>query len=613
VNGNSYIPTVNSDGTWSIADDAISPRLNIGDYNISIAINNDTPIVYVEFLEIYGESEHSQHIPLNPSFVINNIDVTVTSSSSAPLTRGKKVRGSSMWLKQQNGKIVFLNDSFRKMKSVIASYKDNNGNTLFKKLTFDIAIEPYSVNELSYFTDAEKMKIYYTAGQFDKEMSFAGESRICTEATFGPGRKDCSPTNRNETPYSETAVQNPVLSEQQVYTQVEATWHHIYNRVDGLKSIKAWVNREVYKGLDFTTDYQSSDDYAKGEGKAEFFSKKFFAVFLPNNKTEYYALRYQYPAEGLAGMPNQLTSFEGERTQGGWAGLWEGSIRLGKEANKNFRLSPFEYIHHEEMHSNGMGHETGLTYGWPHQATKIFIKKYYTPEIIGDAESAIFPEVKAPKYIFTAEYLTSNSVKLTVHKIDDAISQSLTFEVFSSGGRADDFKFEAIDGNSVRLTFDESIFPRFFVRLYGDDSDELMSKLITPPLVMSPLQTIITDEEKAKKYYLIPYQQWKKVAPFIGLTVHRNSAKRVCKILTQNFDAIVGNDVDVQRIQNNFRKRVDVINGSKKFYGLKNHWWQYSIHDFSNENYQHLWLRDFQNVDDTITDETIGLMCVVPL
>ena len=66
------------------------------------------------------------------------------------------------------------------------------------------------------------------------------------------------------------------------------------------------------------------------------------------------------------------------------------------------------------------------------------------------------------------------------YKTAEATKNALTIEAFGAKVfRDNDLTVESIEGDTMILKMDEGIINRFFLTLYGDDSLEVMSHLIT--------------------------------------------------------------------------------------------------------------------------------------
>ncbi len=474
----SYLATIKDDTNWSIADNVL-PRLNIGNHSVSLQMNTEPLIVYKNYFEVFLSRRQQQDISVTPN-MISDIDIKVKSSTFTPLTKSKRVRGTSVWLKNENGDTLLINDSFRTMSSLIGTYIDSDNVKHFVRLKFDKNIGPYSNNVLE-FSNSDNISIFHTATQHNMEIYFEGKGEECGFANV-PGLAKivlCTPTTILDNPYSLTSVGRKYgyddLSEQQVYTRVFSTWNHIYNRVDGINSIDAYVNGKDYKGMTYSVPHsQSANMFAPIPDKREdFFARSFFASLSPNNATGFQVMRYYYKVPGRAGVPPFSTT--GEISPDSWAAIWEGNLRLIEDGKLNTQL--YEHTEHESMHTHGMTHESGLTYGWTNFAGRLFIPKYYP-----NGEVAIFD---APKYIFDTKVTSKNTLEIMLYKTIDATKNSLKFDILSAKpNTSEDFIFENISENKIKLTLTNTVFPRFFIRVYGKDSDEFTSKFIDQKIML---------------------------------------------------------------------------------------------------------------------------------
>jgi hypothetical protein len=154
----------------------------------------------------------------------------------------------------------------------------------------------------------------------------------------------------------------------------------------------------------------------------------------------------------------------GNKTSSGWASLWEGTLDLDGS-------SDYEYILHEIGHAYSNGHSTGMSYGWPYAFRKVVSTLYTVKEL---------PIVHVPKYVFETKQISDTQTKIIVYKTSDANEDELTFELLSSEPLiGDDFVItETNEDNSVLLTSNGRTFTRIYIRVYGDDSEELMSKAL---------------------------------------------------------------------------------------------------------------------------------------
>ena len=456
INGTSYIATINN-GMWEIDDDSISPALDIGTHDVTLTING-TAISYANYFEVYGERMQSSKHTLVMN-TIADVDVTVNNFVVTPLIKDERVRGSSIRLYVENGVTKLQNKSYRKFASLLGKYTDGNGDIVFVKLNFADNIKPYSDNNLTSFAHDNNMSIVITANHFNGEFSFGGAD--CSTAT-NDTTIYCTPTSVNDIIYSDTAVPNDTYSEQQLYSMSLATYNHYFNSIDGLKMMKAWVYKETYKNMDFSDPYQGIDSYIGSEDKNAYLYRHFYNLTMPEHHVSMIMMRYKYAAQGMASLTGVIPLI-GNRTSSGWASIWEGTLLLDG--------GDYETILHEISHAYSNNHETGMSYGWPHAFMKVFTTLYTRKEL---------PIVNVPKYIFETKKLSDTQTKITVHKTVEANEGEMTFELLSSEPLiGNDFAITPTsEENSVILTSNGRTSTRIYIRVYGDDSRELMSKAL---------------------------------------------------------------------------------------------------------------------------------------
>ncbi len=589
IAGVSYAAIINADGTWTIADDSIETALSAGTYDVTLSINGEE-IVYSNYFEIYRSMLQTSTQTLSMD-TIDDVAVSVISHTETPLVKDERVRGSSIALKVENGVVTLENKSYREIRSLLGKYQDDNGNDVLVKLNFDQNILPYSTTILSDFANADYMSIVHTAGHFDMELSFGGKD--CDINTPTDKTIYCTPTTRNDEIYSTRAAQT-TLSEQQVYSVAMATYSHLYNSVDGLNTMKAWVEGSTYKGVDYTGSYQSAESYTEFEDdKMAYLNEKYFRVTMPNNHVKYSAMRFQYAAEGIGG--GRSGNLLGTSSGGHFASSWEGSIKYD-----NNRLSTYDTIHHEAMHGIGFSHSSGMTYGWSH-ALKSAIKAFYT---VGEN-----PVVDVPKYVFETKHIEGGKLQITVHKTSDASEDQINIDLLS-GTAVTNEQYHVEQGandahNQVTITLDDDLFTRFFIRVYGADSDELMSQLITPQDMTRT--HLITNANTQKAYYAISHANWEKGAKALNLPLKTNEAQSVCKLWVGS-SATIASQVDADKINSDYRLVIDNADWlpSKNLLGNRTVWYQYLAYDYSNGAYTKTW----KDYNKSVNDDTLGILCV---
>jgi hypothetical protein len=528
---------------------------------------------------------------------IADVPVTITAHTETPLKKDERVRGSSVELKVENGVLTLENKSYREIKSLLGKYQDANGKDVLVKLDFNQNLLPYSSNVLENFEHATEMKIVHTAGHFDMELSFGGSD--CNADTPTDKTIYCTPTTRNDEIYSDHSAQNVTdLSEQQVYSTAMATYNHLYNSIDGLNAMKAWVKGTTYKELDYTGDYQSSKGYLEFvDDKMAYLNEKYFRVTMPNNHVKFSAMRYQYAAEGMGG--GYTGNLLGTKNGGWFASSWEGSIKFD-----NNRLLTYDTAHHEAMHAIGFSHASGMTYGWSYALRQV-VNKLYT---VGKN-----PVVDVPNYVFQTKMVNDTQIQLTLYKTAEATEDEVTIEILSGTPVMDnDYSIEQTDNdenNQVTLSMiNKELFTRFFIRAYGSDSDEIMSKIITPQDMTRTY--LATDTNASKEYHLISHANWEKGAKVLNLPIKTNESRPMCKLFV-GADAEIAYEVDAKKVNSDFRKEIDAMDWieSKKFLGRRGIWYQYLAYDYSDGEYSTEW----KDYNKPVNDDTLGVLCVKPI
>ncbi len=595
VAGVSYEATVYADGTWTVDSEQIEAPITVGTHDVSLSVNGAEAIVYADYFEVYSSMLQASTHSLSME-TLADVEVTVNASTHTPLEKDERVRGSSIWLKVENGQVILENKSYREIKSLLGKYEDENGKEVLVKLNFNENLLPYTSNVLSNFSNAQNMQIVQTAGHFDMELSFGGKD--CNTDTSTEKTIYCTPTTKNDEIYSDRSAQNNTdLSEQQVYSVAMATYSHLYNSVDGLNAMKAWVEGTTYKGLDYTGSYQSSESYTEFEDdKLAYLNEKYFRVTMPNNHVKYSSMRFQYAAEGMGG--GRSGNILGTKSGGHFASSWEGSIKYD-----NNRLSTYDTIHHELAHAIGFGHSSGMSYGWSH-ALKQVVSNFYN---VGEN-----PIVDVPNYVFETKVVGENEIQLTIHKTSDANEDEVNIEILSGtavmNGQYSVEQGNNDENNQVTLNMNLGNLTRFFIRVHGADSDELMSKMMTPSMMTRTL--LATDSNASKEYHIISPSNWVKGAKALNLPLKSNETQPICKLFLGT-DAGIAYQVDADKINSDFRTEMDAADwlDSKKMIARRSVWYQYLAYDYSDGAYTTAW----KNYNQLVNDDELAILCVKPV
>ncbi|CAA6811159.1 MAG: Unknown protein [uncultured Sulfurovum sp.] len=589
INGINYEVFSDGNAHWVLADDTITPALETGEYNLTLNVN-ESSIVYENYFEVYGERLQSTQHTVGMSS-ISDVPVTVNTSLFTPLVKDERVRGTDIRLYVENGVTKLENKSYRTLASLLAKYEDESNNTIFVKLNFSEHIKPYTDNNLSTFLHDTKMSIVNTANLFNGEFSFGGAD--CYTPT-NENTKYCTPTTVNDTIYSDTAVQDDEYSEQQLYSIALSTYNHYFNSIDGLSAMKAWVYKENYKGMDFSSTYQGIDSYIGDEDKNAYLYRHFYNFTMPEHHVNMRSMRYKYAAQGMASVTSVLPLL-GYKTSSGWASLWEGTIDLDGS-------SDYEYILHEIGHAYSYSHSSGMTYGWPHAFRKVIATLYNVKES---------PVFHVPKYVFSKKRKANNQIQFSLHKTTDALENEVTFEILSSAPLVhNDFVIQkSVDDkeNQLTLSSDETLITRLFLRLYANDSQEVMSDILTPAHMTQT--ELVEDHESNKSYHVISHNHWNKTSQVMGTNLQPNEATEVCSAWFGH-NASIAYETDAEKINSDFRTMIDNANwlNSKKLLGRIDAWWKYYAYDYSDDGYTKSWL----TYNEPITDDTLGILCVKP-
>lgn len=590
VNGKSYIANVNN-GMWQLDDDVITPALEIGVYDVNVTVGT-TSIDYANYFEVYGERmQTSKHtLAMN---TIADVAVTVNSSLVTPLVKNEKVRGTSIKLYVENGVTKLQNKSYRKIASLLGKYTDENGESVFVKLNFSENIMPYSDNNLSTFAHDSEMSIVTTANHYNGQYSFGERGGDDCSVSTSDTSSYCTPTTVNDAIYSDTAVQNPELSEQQSYSILLATYNHFFNSIDGIKAMKAWVYKETYKNMDFSDPYQGIDGYIGDEDRNAYLYRNFSNFTLPERHIMMRTMRYHYTAAGLGGSWGPVPLL-GSQSALGFAALWEGAMALS--------VDDYDIVLHEIGHASDYSHESGMTYGWPYAFRKV-AETLYT---VGES-----PVVNVPKYIFETQKISNTQTKIIVHKTTEASEDEVNFELLSSEPLVgDDFVLSpGAEDNSVMLTSNgRVIFTRIFIRAYGDDSRELMSKALRPEAFMQTY--LLTDTNTSKEYHAITHENWVKVASDFNKTLKPENAGHVCRTILGAY-AKVPYQAERDKLHTDYPNLVDSADWlvSKKLLGHAETWWQYKAYDYSDGGYTKEW----KGYKTLVDDDTLGILCSKPI
>ena len=482
IDGKTYIPTINSDGTWSLDGDNID-RLSLGKHDLILQVGG-TSITYPNYFDIYGDRFLSYQIPFSNMPTISSVDINVTSSSIDYPEFDEYFRGSDIHITVENNITKVINKSYKKYRSVWVKYTDGNGNKVFKILRFDKAIEPHTVNEVKRFAHDENITIVNTAGLFDLELGFGGfnySGTYCTEEILAQDYMVyCMPLHYGQ----ENLIYRPDaqgVTQQEGFDVIMGTYNNFYNSVEAYPAMEAWMNMKPYKGTGVVSFY--TDDYVKelnAYNREDYVSTQFYEAVLPNDKIRMTIL--QHGGGGVLGRGNGDPTPLGQLTTTNWGYISMVDYKMSGDPipgqKVNFDPHMYDSVHHESMHAKEYSHESGMTYGW-----STFVGNYLQWNPNKPYEVKVNPEAIVPKYMFDMKKLSDNQLQLTLYNKNGMTDKDLTIEILSStylnNGDISVEKSATDANNQITITVHNGIKTRLIIRVYGDDSWEVMSKFVT--------------------------------------------------------------------------------------------------------------------------------------
>jgi len=604
IDGKSYTPLV-GDSNWTISE--ISPPLEEGDYNITLNIDG-TYITYENYLKIYKSRYQKSIYSLAPKS-IEDVDVYISSSKVTPRRVGESVRGSSISLINDNGIIKLQNSSYRTLSSLIGRYKDDSGNYTYVRLKFNQNILPYSTNILESFENDNIMEIFNTAGSFDLKVQFGSLEYNCSNSEMEE-TKYCNPTTKIDEVYSNGAseiVKSRSISEQEIYSIMLATYHHFYNSIDSLNSFRAWVYNSKYKGIEFggeTQNFKEYEGYVKDNNftKDSYINYHFMHMISPDHNINILVMRYKYIAEGM-GILGDRASLFGYKSTSGWVSLWEGTLDFSNSLD-------YDSFHHEIMHTYGFSHDSGITYGWSHTFAKTIPNLY---------QLAKAPVSNAPKYFFDTKLKDRDKIQLTFYKTSDSNGGNITVDFFSAVKIFNsDFRIvkESSDApNQLTLIRKNSLFNRLILRVYGDDSLEIASRVIDYKDYFLEIGRVARDS-KNSDYYALGKSDWLNAYQVYENDFTLKNFKTVIYDIEKGCKAIFGESSYVAFDKNttNIENYGDIIRDkipTLRVVERRGEWYQYYIRDFSLNNDESNWGEELPYKKEVSLDNAY-IMCVVP-
>jgi hypothetical protein len=570
VQGRSYGATAHEDGTWNIEADAISPALAVGSYDVTLVVDGEE-ILYPNYVVVYAPMLKKSEFNLEMQ-TITDIDVNIESHTETALLIDEKVRGTSITLKVEGNVTTLENKSYREIKSLLGSYVDANGNTVFVKLNFNQNILPYSTNTLTSFANDNEMKIVSTANMFDMEFSFGGVD--CSEGIGTERSYYCQPTDDEKANYS-------------VYFSM---YNHFYNSVNGLSVMNAWLNDESYKDLT-TYTYKASNYFSDETHRENYYYRNLYDILIPNMRIQFETLKGWDYAEGR-GNDKEIFTLFGDRTG-------RGHTAVKSKYLANITSGGYQFIHHEMYHGFAYEHNEGMSYGW----SDVLQNAVNQLDSYTVGENTV---IDVPNYIVESSYVENGKIQLTVYKTSNATQSDVTFEAYSSSGHTDAEVFEKgiNDGvNQVTFTTENSILGRHFVRVYASDSDEVMSLFIRP----SDMTKTKLVSSNTKTYHAISNADWKRSVEGTDTTWNAYKSSNICQAWFGG-DARTASLAEANLLHRNYQTEIDGIDwlDSKRFLAGENDSVGFKEYDYT----QNAYVESSVHRHDLVTDAGSGILCV---
>jgi len=407
------------------------------------------------------------------SKTIPSIAIDIQSSKTIQAVDTTSMHANDITLHYTNNTYILRNNSYKNIKNLIGQYTDEENITHLVKLTFDRILKSHTAYLLKDFIHANTMKIYQTSELFNQTVTFEGT--LCNQNL----------DNSNQVKYCK-----PTPTEQKNYELLLSNLHYFYNTPDGLKSFLAWKNKKNYRSINLTSTFQDFEEMQKSN-----LIHSFLKATLPNNQTK---LKTAYNLEEHAGVgAGEEVSLLGIRENKGWAALQKKYIEFSPETILD-DTNVYTLFHHELMHARGFSHTSGMTIGFSNALGKVITQLYPYDTI---------PVFDVPKYVFEVHFEKNKQMHLTLYHTSPDYSDKLTVELLSVEEMSTKLVSSNGDGQIIIETKREPSM-RFFLRLYGEESTQIMSKLIYPSQFSKFLEKTKTD----KKYSIISYKNWQYLA-----------------------------------------------------------------------------------------------------
>lgn len=431
---------------------------------------------------------------------MDTLQVQITKSTPATISPAAYIRANDIAFVHEGKEIFLYNRSYKKIKSLIGKYNDENDHTRLVKIEFDTIIQPFSVVTLAHFTNAEVMKVYHTEALFDQSIRYDGMA--------------CD-SNNDETEIVKYCM--PTQAEQKQYGQLMATLHTFYNSTDALPAWMAWTQKKSYKNLHFS-HYDAHYQIPQIEESV----KEFMKATMPNNLMTLKSSSYMHQDNGVASGEN--ISLMGTKENHGWASLWYEHL-LPHDHSEITTANTYSLLHHEMMHGRGFSHCSGMTYGFSSVVGKLIETSY----------DDNYPVTEAPKYVFDVTFQEQNKMLLSVYTTSASQAHDLRLEILSAHPIEPTYS-SGIHQHQGIVTIDKTPSIRFFLRLYDADSTQVMSQLIYPSQF---IQSSKQFNNQSKSYHIIPHNNWKEISEHNDESIQMlpKHAEAICKAWTGSYQA----------------------------------------------------------------------------
>lgn len=394
-------------------------------------------------------------------------------------------RGDSAAIINENNHLYIINNGYRTYKDLLGQYTEN-GKQVLVKINLPYPVEPFSKYRINTLAHADKLRIINTAALFNGVLEFNG--------------KNCSKDDNNG---SKNLYCYPLAEEQAVYLTGLAHINYFYNSVDLMPTYMAWANSGIYKGLDLSDNKKNCLHYKycqDADDKYDYLYESLYQMALPNHKTTLKTL-VNPSTPGLANglMPPPF----GEHISSGFAAISSKQIKLTADSGEI--ASFYNFFHHEMTHTFGFDHASGMSYGFSDVIKQAFALFYRYEEA---------PLFELPEYVFQVKTLEDKKLLVTIHSTaNDHTQKKLTIDTL--GIVDNELKITAQGNNQFIL--ETKIIPtmRFFLRVYGDDSRQVMSQLLYPADFVKN-KKLITHENK--DYYLLTNKEWRYIQDYSIIT-----------------------------------------------------------------------------------------------